>query len=280
MKIYKLKSHAKINLTLNIIGKFRNNLHRIESIISFIQLYDEIKISERKSKKHIVSFNGRFSRGISKKNSVIKVLNLLDKNNFLKGKKYFIRIKKNIPQKSGMGGGSMNAASILSFFLKKKIINFYFAKKFAKKIGFDVILGLNNKTKILYSDNSIKEVNKKIAFHLILVKPNFGNSTKKVYSKNKTFSKQQYHRNKNLRISEKLIFQSKNDLENSAFKINPKLNALKNSILSLKKGMFARMTGSGSTIVIYFNSRALAKNAFNIYKRKLNKNWCILSKII
>ena len=32
--------------------------------------------------------------------------------------KFEIKVKKNIPQKSGMGGGSMNAVNILNFFLK------------------------------------------------------------------------------------------------------------------------------------------------------------------
>ena len=40
----------------------------------------------------------------------------------LKDKKFQIKIKKNIPQKAGLGGGSMNAASILKILLKKKII--------------------------------------------------------------------------------------------------------------------------------------------------------------
>ena len=32
------------------------------------------------------------------------------------------KIIKNIPKQSGMGGGSMNAASLLNFFINKKII--------------------------------------------------------------------------------------------------------------------------------------------------------------
>ena len=36
-----LKSHAKINLALNVTGK-NKSLHKIESIISFIDLYDVI----------------------------------------------------------------------------------------------------------------------------------------------------------------------------------------------------------------------------------------------
>ena len=281
MKIYKLKSYAKINLTLNIIDKLRNDRrHRIESIISFIDLADIIEISENKLNKHSITFCGKFYRGIPKNNSISRVLDLLDQSKYLGQKKYNIKITKNIPQKSGMGGGSMNAATILNFFLKKKVISLKEAKNFSKEIGSDVILGLNKKPKILYSDSSIRELKKKIIFHVILIKPKFGCSTIKVYSKNKIFTKRQYYKNKFFKVDKKFLLESKNDLENSAFKIYPKLNNLKNIVLSQKKGDFVRMTGSGSTIVVYFSSEASAKNAFKIYKRKLNNKWCILSKII
>ena len=41
-----IKSYAKINLSLNVLGKMDSNLHRIETIISFINLYDEICIKK------------------------------------------------------------------------------------------------------------------------------------------------------------------------------------------------------------------------------------------
>ena len=66
MSYFKIKSYAKLNLALNIVGK-RNSLHRIESIISFINLYDLIKIKKIKSKKHKIRFNGKFSKNISSK---------------------------------------------------------------------------------------------------------------------------------------------------------------------------------------------------------------------
>jgi|TARA_Y100000022_G_scaffold89393_1_gene76980 4-diphosphocytidyl-2-C-methyl-D-erythritol kinase len=282
MKVNKVKSYAKINLTLNILGKpINSKLHKIESLISFIDLADNISISENKTNSHQVKFNGKFSKGIPKSNSVSKVLSLLDQKNLLKGKKYKILITKNIPQKSGMGGGSMNAASILNFFLRKRILNLKNAENYAKKIGSDVILGLkNNKTKILFSNNKLKELNKKINFHIVLIKPNFGCSTEKVYSRNKIFSKKQYFEKKNIKIDKFHIFDGKNDLENSAFKTYPELKKLKNRALAIQKGELVRMTGSGATIVVYFSSKVSAKNALKTYKRKLNKNWCILSKII
>jgi len=44
MKFKKLRSWAKINLSLNVIKRLPNNYHNIESLITFVQSFDEIKI--------------------------------------------------------------------------------------------------------------------------------------------------------------------------------------------------------------------------------------------
>ena len=112
-----IKSYAKINLNLNIVSKRKiNNLHQIESLVALIDLADEIKISEIRSKKHKVIFRGKYSKGIPKFNTITHLLKLLEKEKIIK-KKYQILVKKNIPQKSGMGGGSMNAASIFKYLI-------------------------------------------------------------------------------------------------------------------------------------------------------------------
>ena len=281
MKVHKLKSNAKININLNITGKsVSKKIHFIESLVVFISLSDLINIQETNYKSHEVIFKGEFYKGITKKNTVIKLLNLLDKKKLLGKKKYKIVIKKNIPQKSGMGGGSMNAATILSFFFKKRLLNLKQVKTYAKKISSDVILGLNNKSKILYSNGNVKEIKRKIKYTVLLIKPFYGCSTKEIFAMNKTFSKKQYFFNKKANINDRMIVQSKNDLEISAFKKYPKLKILKNKLLDNQKAEFVRMTGSGSTLVMYFKSKVSAKKALKMYKRKLNKCWCILSKII
>ena len=273
-----IKSYAKINLNLNIVSKRKiNNLHQIESLVALIDLADEIKISEIRSKKHKVIFRGKYSKGIPKFNTITHLLALLEKEKIVK-KKYQIFVKKNIPQKSGMGGGSMNAASILSFFLKKKILTKKLSEKFAKKIGSDVILGLNKFPKIYLPNGKIRVLKTRIKYYLLLVKPNFGCSTRKVFSANKVFSKSKLGKLKN--VSKNMIINSENDLENSAFRLYPNLFKLKNKLLSWKKAEFVRMTGSGSTLVMYFNKEVSAKNALKMSKRKLNNCWCILSKVI
>ena len=279
MRVYKINSRAKINLNLNVIKKSKiKKLHSIESVVCFINLSDKIYITKLKSNSHKITFTGKFSKNIKKKNTITNLLSLLEKDNVLKNK-YKILIKKEIPLQSGMGGGSMNAANLLNHFYKKKVINFDELKKYASKIGSDVILGLNIKPKILYRDGSFKEVANIKKYHILIVKPAFGCSTKKIYSTNRTFSKPEFNKAKKS-IVKNVILNGKNDLEKSAFKLYPVLRKIKKLLDQNKQAKFVRMTGSGSAIIMYFNSNKFAKNALKIYKRKLNNCLCIITKII
>ena len=150
MSVSKVKSYAKINLALNVTGKL-NLLHKIESIVLFIGLHDLIFIKKIKGPNHHISFYGKFSKNISKINTVEKLLKILDENRLLKNRKFQIKIKKNIPQKAGLGGGSMNAANILNFLIKKKFTKIKQKKiqNICSLIGSDVILGVNSASAIL-----------------------------------------------------------------------------------------------------------------------------------
>ena len=121
MSFHKIKSYAKLNLILNITGK-DSLLHKIESIIMFTALHDEIFIKTIKSNNHYISFFGKFSAGINMNNTVTKLLNILENKELLKDKKFRIKINKKIPTRAGLGGGSMNAANILKYLIKKKLL--------------------------------------------------------------------------------------------------------------------------------------------------------------
>ena len=194
MKFFKIKSYAKINLSLNIIRKLPSKFHQIESLISFINLHDLIYLRLIRSNNHKIYFNGQFAKGISKKNTVSKLLQILDKKNLLNNKKFEIKIIKNIPQQSGMGGGSMNAATLISFFLNKKLIKMDNKRliNLANSIGSDVILGINKKNTVLSSDGKLTKFKKKLGYHVLIAKPNFGCSTKLIYSNVKNYSKPLY----------------------------------------------------------------------------------------
>ena len=167
MNVSPVKSYAKINLALNVTGKLAS-LHKIESIISFITLHDLIFIKKINSTNHNIHFYGKFSKNISKNNTVQKLLKILGRNKLLNNKKFQIKIKKNIPQKAGLGGGSINAATILNFLIKKRLIKVSDKEKIeiANLVGSDVILGIHAKNLILRSNNSIKTflIKKKFLF--------------------------------------------------------------------------------------------------------------------
>ena len=281
MKQVKIKSYAKLNLALNIVGKTLH-LHKIESVVAFVSLHDEIFINEIKSKSHNISFFGKFSRNISNSNTVSKLLKILEKKELLKDTKFKIKINKKIPIKAGLGGGSMNAANILRFFIKKKF--FKITKKeievISKNIGSDVILGINSRNSILNSKNEIKNFSNCEKFYTLIVKPNFGCSTKEMYSKVRKFNKPKMNHPKKKMFNLEYLKKMNNSLEPIVFSKYPKLRALKSFLENLSKPAFVRMTGSGSAMVAYFNSKQRCENAKKQFRRKYKNYWCISSKTI
>ena len=281
MKFKIIKSYAKINLSLGVTGKLNSGYHKIESLVSFLKLYDEIKIKKIYKKKHTILFFGKFSKGIKKDNTVYKLLEILDEKKLLNNQKYLIKIKKNIPQKSGLGGGSMNASALIRFFTSKKVLNFSKKNliKLSKKIGQDVQFGLNNNNKILHSNGNLENSSKKIGFFVIIVKPNFGCSTQLIYRGIKSYSQKKLKR-KGQFFSLTKILKLQNDLEKVVFKNYPKLKNIKSFMQTLPNIRLVRMTGSGSSMLGYFSLKNEAINAAKLFKKKYKNYWCITSKTI
>ena len=281
MKTNEIKSFAKINLALHVTGKL-TNLHKIESVVKFIKLHDTISIKKINSDKHKISFNGNFSKNIKKDNTVNKLFEILEEKKILNNKKFQIKIKKDIPQEAGLGGGSMNAATILDFLIKKNFIKINQKKilQITKLIGSDVILGINPKSTILSSNGAIKKFLKTSNFNILLVRPNFGCSTKKIYSGVKKFSKPIFNNSKKKMMNLKSLLKYENDLEKVAFSKYPKLKILKSYLENLNQPLFVRMTGSGSVLVAYYQRKQDCELAKVKFKRKFRNYWCNASKTI
>ena len=281
MGFSKIKSHAKINLAINITGK-TSSLHKIESIVAFVSLHDDISIKITKSKKHNILFNGKFSKNIGKNNTISKLLWLLEKKKLLNNKKFQIKINKRIPNKAGLGGGSMNAASILRYFVKKKIISTTNKEilVISKSIGSDVILGFESVNSILTSKNKIKRFTNYKKIYILIVKPNFGCSTGEIYSRVKKFNIPKLNKPKKRMFNLDYLKKMNNSLELVAFSKYPRLRGIKLYLESLSKPAFVRMTGSGSALVAYFQSKERCDNAKKQFARKYKNYWCIASKTI
>ena len=282
MKFKKIKSFAKINLSLGVTGKLKNGLHKIESLVSFLHLYDEIKIKKIFNSNHKIKFFGKFSKGIKKQNTISNLFKALDKKNLLNNQKYLIEIKKNIPQKAGLGGGSMNASAILKFFISKNILKVSQKNliNLTKKIGSDVKLGLTNKNKILFSNGNLFSSSTKIGLFVVVIKPNFGCSTKKIYKGVNKFSSIKFTKNNVSYFTISNIKKMQNNLEKISFKYYPKLKKIKLFMEELPNIYFVRMTGSGSSLIGYFLSKNTAINAVKLLKKKYKNYWCIQSKTI
>jgi len=281
MKTNELKSFAKINLALHVTGKL-TKLHKIESIVKFIELHDIISIKKINSDKHKISFNGNFSKNIKKDNTVNKLFKILEKKKILNNQKFQVKIKKNIPQESGLGGGSMNAATILNYLIKKNFIKITQKKvlQIVKLIGSDVILGINPSSAILSSNGVVKQFLKTPRFNILLVRPNFGCSTKKIYSSVRKFSKPVLNNPKKNMMNLKYLLKYENDLEIIAFSKYQKLKIIKSFLEDLNQPLFVRMTGSGSVMVAYYQKKQDCELAKVRFKRKFKNYWCNTSKTI
>ena len=281
MSFIEVKSFAKINLALNVTGKLKL-LHKIESIVSFITLHDLIFIKKIKGIDHQISFYGNFSKNIDSNNTIVKLFKILDDKKLLKDRKFQIRIKKNIPQKAGLGGGSMNASSVLNFLIKKRIVKISQKQiqNISSLIGSDVILGANHSSAILKSNNVIKKFSNCPKFYTLLVRPNFGCSTKEIYSKLKKITKSKFTNPKKTMFNTEFLLRQENALESVAFSRYPKLKKIKSFLENLKNPLFVRMTGSGSVIIAYYQSKKDCELAKVQFKRKYKNYWCNTSKTI
>tara|TARA_B100001057_G_scaffold184517_1_gene185264 strand:- start:4 stop:849 length:846 start_codon:yes stop_codon:yes gene_type:complete len=281
MNYSRIKSYAKINLALNVTGK-TSELHKIESIVAFVTLHDVILIKKIQSKKHLISFNGKYSKNIEKKNTISKLLKVLEKEKLLTSHKFEIKVKKYIPPKSGLGGGSMNAANILKYLIKKRFIkpSKRQLSSICKSIGSDVALGLNSTFTILKSNNDIKEFKKCKKFNVLIVKPSFGCSTKEIYSKVKKFTKPRFNKPSKKMFDFDNLKKLNNSLESISLSKFPKLKNIKYFLEKSSNESFVRMTGSGSAIVAYFRSKKLCDDVKKKFGRTYKNCWCKVAKTI
>ena len=285
MKKFIIKSYCKINLSLRVLKKLRSGYHNINSFITFCNVYDVISIQIHKNLKDKITFVGKFKKKINQKaNTITKVLYLLRKNNLLKNNTFTIEVEKNIPHGSGLGGGSSNAANLLNFLNLK--MNLKIKKnelfKIANKIGFDVPISLEKQNILLMGkNNSIKRIRKKFNFNVLIAYPNLVCSTETIYKKNKKFSKSQPRLSSHLKNKKKLIdflINEKNDLEETASKIYPKIGQIINLIQNQEGCYFSRMTGSGSACIGIFHNMKTAIFTQKLIKLKFPNYWTAVSK--
>jgi len=107
-----LKSYAKLNLYLQILGLRPDGYHNIRTIFERISLCDKITLKNLPYPQIKISCN-KSNVPSGSDNLVFKSVKLLQKKFGIK-KGIYVRIVKHIPVGAGLGGGSGNAAAVLS----------------------------------------------------------------------------------------------------------------------------------------------------------------------
>ena len=282
MKNLKIKSYCKINLALLIKNKRQDNYHEIKSIMQTISLHDTIKI--KKNNKLSCKINIK-NIPTDEKNLAVKAANVFF--NYVKtSKKVKIKIKKRVPTKAGLGGGSSNAAFVILGLNKlfKTNLNKKTLLKLAEKIGSDVPFFIYGGTAIV---EGLGEIVKKIKpiknFFIVLVKPNFEISTKEAYSKYDELKKYYKLKNQEKKSIEKIILSisqeekidkiTKNLFNDFEKVINNKTTYRIKSKMIDCVALSCNLTGSGSCVFAIFDDKRKAKKARKLLKKEKFKTF-------
>jgi len=182
MNSIELTAHAKVNLFLKVLGRRKDSHHTILTVFERISLADRIRIS--KIPKGIIISSNRFITRFPKDNLVYKAADLMLKHGGLRcGVR--IEIKKNIPIAAGLGGGSSDAAAVISGMNKLfglKIENPRMVRLGAR-LGADVPFFILDKSFAIGRGRGerLKGIASKRRFWHLIVYPNIHLSTKEIY---------------------------------------------------------------------------------------------------
>ena len=99
-------AYAKLNLSLNILGKRPDGFHNLESImVPVVDLYDTLEFEARDDNQFIIVDDA------INDNIILKAAKLFQEKYHTKGAT--IKLTKRIPTEAGLAGGSADASATL-----------------------------------------------------------------------------------------------------------------------------------------------------------------------
>lgn len=283
MKKTTLFARAKINLALDVLGKFENGYHNINTIMQTVNITDSITISPA-SHNNINLSSNLFWLPKDHRNLVFRAASFL-KQNFNISSGIDIYLKKKIPVSAGLAGGSTDCATTLIGIrnLFKLPISNKELFNISKQFGADVPFCLSRGTYLAQGIGDILTPLPPMPFcYIVVAKPNINVSTKMVFS--------------NLDLSnissrpdiDKIIFYlEKKDLKNICLSFSnvleyvtinkfPIISDIKNSMIHCG-ALGSLMSGSGSSVFGIFTSKNSALNALKYIKSKYHFNEIFLT---
>ncbi|HOJ92156.1 MAG TPA: 4-(cytidine 5'-diphospho)-2-C-methyl-D-erythritol kinase [Dictyoglomaceae bacterium] len=262
----KLLTYAKVTLFLDVVRKREDEYHDIKILLHNIDLSDFLKIKLLPYPYFLLKSNLKIPE---EENLVYKAYIKFVKETGIKiGCKIFLN--KKIPIQAGLGGGSSNAAGViyaLNFLTKAKLSKEDMAN-ISKDLGADIPF-------FFYGGSCLAEgkgeIIKKIphnTFKFLLISPNFGISTKEIYSKIRKedlrehidFNSILYH------YSKGILLKPFNFFENILFKIYPELEEIKKDLSEITP--YTGVTGTGSTIFAVLQKDEIPESILEKYIKK------------
>ncbi|MCM1296019.1 MAG: 4-(cytidine 5'-diphospho)-2-C-methyl-D-erythritol kinase [Muribaculaceae bacterium] len=246
----KVKTPAKINLTLEIVNKRPDGFHNIKSVMQLIDLYDFITVKALKSDSTIIKLSGNSDEiPYNEKNLVYKATRIFLEKTGISDYEFDIYIEKNIPVSAGLAGGSTNAAGTL--YALNRLFDDILSKEelhsLCEQLGSDLNVCLEGGCLLATSRGEVIE---KLPFRqssVSLIKPlNLGISAKEAYTKYSLLENKP-----NYDMTSKMIDSIKIGTDLKQFLYNDLETAVFNDYIELQKIKEAYpdaiMSGSGST---------------------------------
>ena len=260
------QARAKINWSLGICGNRPDGYHDLDMLMQRIELCDELTFEN--ARWLTLSINGQ-KLPTGDRNLVIRAANAL---NDALGTKNGARItlKKRIPSRAGLGGGSADSAATLLALNRLWNLNLPLRTlaQIGKKLGADVPYCLcSSLARVQGIGEIVTPLEKSPVYPMVIVTPGGGLSTPAVF--------QEWNRGghpmtkvHNDALADALMrgeldraqALSHNDLEAPAIALMPEIGGLIEKFRSLG-GKYVRMTGSGSTVFAVFESDEAAISA-------------------
>lgn len=310
MKSITLKSYAKINLSIDVLGKRPDGYHQVEMVMQQIDLYDKVTVNwEEKSVQEneeaiLIEIQANLSYiPTDDRNIAYKAAKLMSAK-YLKEKQGIITIQlmKNIPVSAGLAGGSSNGAAVIHGLSKLWNLNLSVdeLKSTAEQLGADVpfcIAGQAalNKELDLWKDEGAGscavatgigqslEMIPSFKSWVVLSKPAISISTAKVYGdlnlaqileRPNTKELVQGIKQSNLqKITKNMV----NVLENVTLKEYPIVMYTKNNMQEICKGKKILMSGSGPTLFALYQTKGKGKIAYEKLKEQIRETYFVKS---
>ena len=271
MKSIKIKTPAKINLTLEVLNKRPDGFHNIQSIMQAINLYDYLTFEIDFASENQIILNGNSdSIPYNETNLVYKAASKFIEQIGIKGIKVNVYIEKNIPVAAGLAGGSTNAAG--TFYALNKLFNDVLSNEeidnLCASLGSDLNFCLKGGCCLCTSRGEVLENIPSYKQGVSLIKPkHLGISAKEAYM---NFAKLEDKSNPNNTVKLKALLEQGqfdksllyNSLENALFPYYEELRTIKDNVEG------SLMSGSGSTFFVLKNKieTTLDKTKYDIFE--------------